>query len=74
MEVNVVNEAQSSQARPIVFGQLLIGPPGSGKSTFCKTMFDVLTKLGTHRQSSHCVSWLTNLLSLLIFLRQLRMN
>ena len=28
------------------FGQLVIGPPGSGKSTYCKAMKEFLTALG----------------------------
>ena len=28
------------------FGQLVIGPPGAGKSTYCTGMFDLLTSLG----------------------------
>ena len=28
------------------FGQLVIGPPGSGKSTYCTGMYDLLTSLG----------------------------
>ncbi|XP_022184721.1 GPN-loop GTPase 2 [Nilaparvata lugens] len=28
------------------FGQLVIGPPGSGKSTYCKTMYDILKEIG----------------------------
>lgn len=28
------------------FGQLVIGPPGSGKSTYCKKMSEHLGKLG----------------------------
>jgi Mg-chelatase subunit ChlI len=47
MEVDVPKRSVNhTQAKPVVFGQLIIGPPGSGKSTFCKTMLDVLTKLG----------------------------
>uniref|UniRef100_A0A0V0G835 GPN-loop GTPase 2 n=1 Tax=Triatoma dimidiata TaxID=72491 RepID=A0A0V0G835_TRIDM len=31
---------------PFIFGQLVIGPPGSGKSTYCKKMSEHLGKLG----------------------------
>ncbi|CAH8564241.1 unnamed protein product [Heterobilharzia americana] len=43
----------SSDAKPYPFpkglnlyGQLVIGPPGSGKTTYCSAMYDFLTKLG----------------------------
>ncbi|CAH8856036.1 unnamed protein product [Trichobilharzia szidati] len=29
-----------------LFGQLVIGPPGSGKTTYCSAMYDFLTRLG----------------------------
>ena len=29
-----------------VFGQLLIGPPGSGKSTYCQAMSEFLKNMG----------------------------
>ncbi|KAK9504697.1 hypothetical protein O3M35_010967 [Rhynocoris fuscipes] len=31
---------------PFTFGQLVIGPPGSGKSTYCKKMSEYLSKIG----------------------------
>jgi GPN-loop GTPase len=30
----------------LVFGQLVIGPPGSGKSTYCQKMIEFYKKLG----------------------------
>lgn len=37
---------RKSDKRQLVFGQMVIGPPGCGKSTFCKTMFDLMKNLG----------------------------
>lgn len=31
-----------------VFGQIVIGPPGSGKTTYCEAMAEFLKKLGRH--------------------------
>ena len=43
-----INEyaSKKSDNRKLVFGQILIGPPGSGKSTFCKAMYDTMKNLG----------------------------
>lgn len=30
----------------IIFGQLVIGPPGSGKTTYCQKMGEFLQSLG----------------------------
>ncbi|KAI0981662.1 hypothetical protein GJ496_004147 [Pomphorhynchus laevis] len=30
------------------YGQLVIGPPGSGKTTYCSAMYEFLTKIGRH--------------------------
>ncbi|CAD5124213.1 unnamed protein product [Dimorphilus gyrociliatus] len=30
----------------MIFGQVIIGPPGSGKTTYCKAIFDLLEALG----------------------------
>lgn len=30
----------------LVFGQILIGPPGAGKSSLCKGMYDLMKNLG----------------------------
>ena len=32
--------------RNLFFGQLVIGPPGSGKTTYCKRMAEILNQLG----------------------------
>ncbi|XP_068616381.1 GPN-loop GTPase 2 [Brachionichthys hirsutus] len=32
--------------RPLRFGQAVIGPPGSGKTTYCRGMQELLTRLG----------------------------
>ena len=38
--------SRKSGDKKLVFGQMLIGPPGSGKSTFCKAMLDMMKGLG----------------------------
>ncbi|XP_041273595.1 GPN-loop GTPase 2 isoform X2 [Onychostruthus taczanowskii] len=38
--------AEGSQASPVAFGQVVIGPPGSGKSTYCQAMGAFLARLG----------------------------
>lgn len=30
----------------LIFGQLVIGPPGSGKTTYCNAMSNFLEKMG----------------------------
>lgn len=37
--------AEEEESRTL-FGQLVIGPPGSGKTTYCKRIAEVLTQLG----------------------------
>lgn len=36
----------SGQEEPLRFGQVVIGPPGSGKSTYCRGMQEFLSRLG----------------------------
>lgn len=45
-----INEyaSRKSDNRNLVFGQLVIGPPGSGKSTYCKGMYDTMKNLGKY--------------------------
>ena len=31
---------------PVTFGQIVIGPPGSGKTTYCDAMAQLLRNLG----------------------------
>ncbi|CAN8200436.1 unnamed protein product [Coccothraustes coccothraustes] len=38
--------AEGSRAGPLAFGQVVIGPPGSGKSTYCQAMGAFLARLG----------------------------
>lgn len=38
--------SKKSGDKKLVFGQMLIGPPGSGKSTLCKAMLDMMKGLG----------------------------
>lgn len=38
--------AEVSTERRLFFGQLVIGPPGSGKTTYCKRMAEILNQLG----------------------------
>ena len=41
------------------FGQLVIGPPGSGKTTYCNGVSQYLTALGrkvSNLSCSHCAS------------------
>ena len=40
------NSAYRKNDKKLVFGQMLIGPPGCGKSTFCKGMYDLMKNLG----------------------------
>ena len=47
IEKQIQNYAtRKNDAKKLVFGQILIGPPGSGKSTFCKAMYDLMKSLG----------------------------
>lgn len=41
--ITVSSEARVATAR---FGQLIIGPPGSGKTTYCDHMAKLLTEIG----------------------------
>ncbi|RLV89359.1 hypothetical protein DV515_00014906 [Chloebia gouldiae] len=38
--------AEGSRAGPLAFGQVVIGPPGSGKTTYCQAMREFLARLG----------------------------
>ncbi|XP_053820533.1 GPN-loop GTPase 2 isoform X3 [Vidua chalybeata] len=38
--------AEGSRASPLAFGQVVIGPPGSGKTTYCQAMQEFLARLG----------------------------
>lgn len=38
--------SRKSGDKKLVFGQMLIGPPGSGKSTFCRAIYDMMKGLG----------------------------
>ncbi|NWT20615.1 GPN2 GTPase, partial [Vireo altiloquus] len=38
--------AEGSRASSLAFAQVVIGPPGSGKSTYCRAMRDFLGRLG----------------------------
>lgn len=38
--------AEDSRPSPLAFGQVVIGPPGSGKSTYCQAMREFLARLG----------------------------
>ena len=31
---------------PTIFGQVVVGPPGSGKTTYCSHIYDYLKKIG----------------------------
>lgn len=37
--------SRKNEDKKLVFGQVLIGPPGCGKSTFCKGMYDLMKSL-----------------------------
>ncbi|NXP58029.1 GPN2 GTPase, partial [Chloropsis cyanopogon] len=38
--------AEGSRGSSLAFGQVVIGPPGSGKTTYCQAMRDFLARLG----------------------------
>ncbi|NWZ87107.1 GPN-loop GTPase 2 [Poecile atricapillus] len=38
--------AEGSRAGSLAFGQVVIGPPGSGKTTYCHAMRDFLSRIG----------------------------
>lgn len=38
--------SSQTQTHPLRFGQVVIGPPGSGKTTYCQGMQEFLTRLG----------------------------
>lgn len=38
--------AHTGAAKPLRFGQVVIGPPGSGKTTYCRAMQQFLTAMG----------------------------
>ncbi|XP_048469084.1 GPN-loop GTPase 2 [Rhincodon typus] len=38
--------SEESRPRTVIFGQVVIGPPGSGKTTYCMGMQEFLSKLG----------------------------
>ncbi|XP_043573403.1 GPN-loop GTPase 2 isoform X1 [Chiloscyllium plagiosum] len=41
-----VKMSEESRPRTVIFGQIVIGPPGSGKTTYCLGMQEFLSKLG----------------------------
>jgi len=44
--VLIVKEQTQNKAERMVFGQVVIGPPGSGKTTYCNGMSQFLTLIG----------------------------
>ena len=49
---------------PTIFGQVVIGPPGSGKTTYCHGMAQFLRNMG--RKVSFVVNSNCNLISLFV--------